>query len=437
MSDLLPDRSPDTPDMPPDGPAGDELRAHAPVIVRRRGIRRRAVEGEAWRDDPWDDTDAVYARVVERSRRSHWPFKVVAYGALLLGVVAILAAGSVGWWYIQKINPAGDPGTAVNFTVNDDDTLESIAARLEQEGLVTDASVFEWYVKRQGGLEPTPGYYQIRPSDHMGNVMRVLATPPELTYRQVTFPEGFTLKKMANRLTQEVPRLLDSEYMAAATDGSIVSEYSQFASPPTNSLEGLLFPDTYQVSNGESAADVVQRQVDLMQRVGRQEQIVEKGYGLGLSAYQVLVIASMVEREAKVEADRPIIARVILNRLRVRSVEYPNGMPLQIDATLFYGQDPDLPVSKLKLIDTPYNTYMYAGLPPTPIANPGRASIHAVLNPAADPSPGMPICRGLAKEDCHLYYYVLSPKDDGSHVFAVTLAQHEANVEKAREAGVL
>ena len=80
---------------------------------------------------------------------------------------------------------------------------------------------------------------------------------------------------------------------------------------------------------------------------------------------------------------------------------------------------------------------MYTGLPPTPIANPGRASIEAVLNPAADPSEGGAECKGLAKEQCHWYYYVLSPKGDGSHVFAVTLAQHEANVEAAREAGVL
>ena len=421
-----------------DGAAADAPAARPPVIVKRRLPFRPAVEGEAWRDDPWDDAEAVHAHVVERERRSRWPFKVIAYAALLLGVVAILVAGTVGWWYIRKINPEGDPGAPVNFTVEADDTLLTISERLEADGLISDAEVFRWYVDRQGGMELTPGYYQIRPSDHMGNVMHALATPPELTYRQVTFPEGFTMSKMASRLEAEVPRLTYADYVAAATDGSVVSQYSQWANPPTTSLEGLLFPDTYQVSNGESAADVVRRQVELMERVGRQEQIVEKGYALGLSAYEVLIIASMVEREAKTDADRPLIARVILNRYRnFDEVAYPNGMPLQIDATLYYGQDPDLPFSQLKAIDSPYNTYMYTGLPPTPIANPGRASIQAVVNPAPDPPEGGAVCKDVPKEQCHWYYYVLSPKGDGSHVFAVTLAQHDANVEAAREAGVL
>jgi len=336
--------------------AHDAPHARPPVIVKRRLPFRPAVEGEAWRDDPWDDADAIYAPVVERARPSRWPFKVVAYAALMVGVVAILVAGSVGWWYIRKINPEGDPGVPINFTVNDGDTLQTVSERLELEGLVSDAGVFRWYVEREGGLELTPGYYQIRPNEHMGNVMHVLATPPELTYRQVTFPEGFTLSKMANRLAEAVPRISYGEYMQAATDGSIVSDYTQFAPPGTTSLEGLLFPDTYQVSNGESAADVIQRQVDLMERVGRQEQIVEKGYALGLSAYDVLIIASMVEREAKTEADRPLIARVIINRYRNDDkVAFPDGMPLQIDATLLYNQDPDLPISQLKLIDTPYS----------------------------------------------------------------------------------
>lgn len=404
-----------------------EVHERPPVVVRRHGVLRRPVHGAPWIDDPWDDIEITEATVVERVRRQLWPVRIITNIALIVGVVAVLVAGSVGWWYIRKINPEGDPGAAVNFTVNDDDTPESVAARLEAAGLVTDDGVFLWYAKRQGGLDLTPGYYQIRPSDHMGNVMGVLRTPPEATYRQITFPEGFTVEKMAERLSREVPRFDVADYVDAAGNGEIRSEYS-----PTSerSLEGLLFPDTYQVSNGESAGQVVERQARLMERVGRQEQIIEKGYALGLSAYQVLIVASMVEREAKVEGDRALVARVILNRIY-------KGMPLQIDATLLYGQDPDLPFSQLKLVDSPYNTYMYPGLPPTPIANPGRASIAAVVNPAADPSQGGVDCKGLAKEDCHWYYYVLSPEDDGSHVFAVTLAQHEANVEKAREAGVL
>ena len=112
-------------------------------------------------------------------------------------------------------------------------------------------------------------------------------------------------------------------------------------------------------------------------------------------------------------------------------------MPLEVDATLLYKQNPDLPFLELKAIDSPYNTYLYAGLPPTPIANPGRAAIKAALNPAPNPSAGDPICREITDgSPCMYIYYVLSDKD-GNHKFAATLAQHQANVQAAIIAGVL
>jgi UPF0755 protein len=138
----------------------------------------------------------------------------------------------------------------------------------------------------------------------------------------------------------------------------------------------------------------------------------------------------MIEREAKFDVDRPKIARVIYNRLAA-------GMLLQIDATLLYGQPPGTPFADVKNIDTPYNTYMHPGLPPTPIANPGRASIEAALNPSPPLGVGDPLCRDLPLgTKCELLYYVVSDAD-GQHVFAVTEAQHGVNVEAARTAGLL
>jgi UPF0755 protein len=151
---------------------------------------------------------------------------------------------------------------------------------------------------------------------------------------------------------------------------------------------------------------------------------------MGLTPYQVLVVASLIEREAAVPEDRAKIARVIYNRLFF-------GMPLQIDASLYYQQDGDLPFSELRQIDSPYNTYMYNGLPPTPIANPGRASIQAALNPAPNPSLGDPICVDLAEGTPCVYLYYVLADTDGRHVFAATIEQHEANVERARELGLL
>jgi UPF0755 protein len=261
----------------------------------------------------------------------------------------------------------------------------------------------------------------------MGNVMVALNTPPLDTYKQVTFPEGYTLAKMGARLNQIMPRLVPADFQAAATDGQIRSKYEPDG---TTSLEGLLFPDTYQVSNGESAATVVTHMVSLMERVGGQENIETKAPLVGMTPYQVLIVASMIEREAKFDVDRAKIARVIYNRL------YFN-MPLGIDATLFYGQDPNLTFAQLKDLDTPYNTYLHTGLPPTPIANPGRASIEAALNPAQNPSQGDPICVDLPKKTPCVYLYYVLADEDGHHVFSATLAQQQANIDKARAAGVL
>jgi UPF0755 protein len=167
-----------------------------------------------------------------------------------------------------------------------------------------------------------------------------------------------------------------------------------------------------------------------MERVGRQEGLDASEKAVGLSPYEVLIVASMIEREAKVAEDRAKISRVIYNRLR-------RNMELQIDATVRYKQATDLPFVDLVAIDTPYNSYLYKGLPPTPIANPGRASIAAALNPAPNPDLADPICKDLKKsEKCEYIYYVIADKE-GRHVFAATLAQHDANVEAARTAGLI
>lgn len=385
------------------------------------------VDDRSWHRDPWDDADVTDALVVERPRRQRRPFKWFMWLLCYLGLAGLVAVGAAGLWYSQQVNPKGDPGAAITFTVTADDTLETVSERLHSEGLIESASVFRWYVERHDGLELIPGYFRIRPDDHMGNIMRVLRTPPSETFTKVTFPEGFTFDKMGHRLEEKVPRLLAVDFKVAATEGSIRSVWSPEG---TNSLEGLLFPDTYQVSNGESAGQIIERMVKLMERVGRQENIEERAPLVGMSPYQVLIVASLIEREARVPEDRARIARVIYNRLYL-------GMPLGIDAALFYGQDPTLSFSEVKALDTPYNTYLNTGLPPTPIANPGRASIAAALNPVANPSLGDPICVGLTDGSPCLYLYYVLADEDGGHAFSATLEQHEANIEIARTKGLL
>lgn len=391
---------------------------------RRRSPGSESEPGLDWYEDPWDGLDEIWRIETERlGRQRRWMGAILAVLAVC-GVIALLVAGAMGLWMVRQLNPPGQAVVAERFEVTATDTVETLARRLEAEGFIVNAGAFEWYTQRQGGLDLVPGTYLLRAGDHVGNLLGVLRTPPSQTFTRVVFPEGFTIDQMGRRLVSRLPDLDADQFSRLALEsGTVRSAYQ-----PENitSLEGLLFPDTYQIAGDETEVRVLERMVSLMERVGRQEGIEDSAF----SPHQILTIASMIEREAKVDEDRAKISRVIYNRLRL-------GMPLQIDATLYYGQDPDTSFVVLRERDTPYNTYLYTGLPPTPIANPGRASIRAALNPAPNPPPGDPICRELdPSEDCLYLYYVLADTE-GRHAFASTLEQHERNIESAREAGVL
>ena len=349
----------------------------------------------------------------------------------VLALVAVIY-GAYQFWYLRQVNPSGDPSAAEIFTITETDDLLTISKRLEQEGFIVNDSVFRSYVSSKGGLEVAAGFYTVKPLDHVGNILRILRTPPNETLTKITFPEGFTLAQMAQRLGDEVKSVNESDFLLKTGDtpAEISAVRSVYQPESITSLEGLLFPDTYLINGDQTATQVAQQMLKLMERVGRQEGLDDSMNAVGLTPYEVLTIASIIEREAKVPEDRAKISRVIYNRLSL-------GMPLEIDATLFYKQNTDLPFLELKAIDSPYNSYLYTGLPPTPISNPGRAAINAALNPAPNPSSGDPICREITDgSPCSYLYYVLSDKD-GHHVFAATLAQHQINVQAAIVAGVL
>ena len=398
----------------------------APPPRPRRVPRRKRVVDD-WRNDPWDDTSDLSAVQLDRSRRGSVIGRIVGFSFFAVLAVMILVAGAAGYWVLRQVNPPGDAGAKVNFTINQGDTIETLALRLEQQGIITNAKVFKQYVKRKGGYVPLVGYYTVRPKDTMGNILAVLKTPPALTFETVTFPEGFTFQDMGKRLGTKVPRLNVVNFATASTDGQV---RSKFEPEGINSLEGLLFPDTYQVAGNEDETSVVKRMVNRMERVAVKQGIEKVPPFAGsetcpVGPYQVLTVASIIEKEAKTDEDRGKISRVIWNRLAL-------GIKLEVDATLRYGADPATPFAQLRDTDTPYNTYLHPCLPPTPIANPGAKSIAAAVNPAADPP--LTACGKVAKE-CHYLYYVLKDKD--SHVFATNVEDHDRNVAAAQAAGLL
>ena len=380
-----------------------------------------------WHDDPWDRVSETSIDSLESLSPEFEQLRGITRTVAIVVAASLLFLGAIGFWTIRVLNPSGNPGVAVNFTVNDGDTISSIASRLENAGIVSNATIFRWYASTKGKIILTPGYYALHPRDDAGSIIEALATPPAQTFNSVTFPEGMTVAQMAQRLAEKMTFMKVADFVAASQDISIPSTLR----PKTvTSLEGLLFPDTYQISGDDTEARVVARLASMMERVARQVDLTAGAKNRGFSPYEILIIASLIEREAKVPADRSKIAQVIFNRLAKK-------MKLEVDASVKYGQDPAMSWTDMKATDTPYNTYLHEGLPPTPIANPGKASIQAALAPFGTPPPTDAACVGLSVGvKCEYLYYVLADAA-GSHVFATTYEQHLANVEKAKAAGLL
>ena len=380
-----------------------------------------------WHDDPWDRVNEVPEDLLESTPREFRQLRGVTRTVAIVVVASVLFLGSLGWWAVGVLNPSGEPGVAVNFTVNDGDTISSVASRLHSAGIISNATIFRWYVSTKGTIALTPGYYALKPKDNAGSIVEALSTPPAQTFISVTFPEGMTVAQMAQRLSEKMTFMKPEDFMAAANSPDTASELR-----PTSqtSLEGLLFPDTYQISGDDTESRVVARLVSMMERVSRQVELTAGAKARGFSPYEILIIASLIEREAKVATDRSKIAQVIYNRLAKK-------MKLEIDASVKYGQDPAMSWTDMKATDTPYNTYINKGLPPTPIANPGKASIQAALAPFGSPPASDQACTGLpAGVKCEYLYYVLAD-EAGGHVFATTYEQHLLNVEKSKTAGLL
>jgi len=380
-----------------------------------------------WHDDPWDRVNEVPEDLLESTPREFRQLRGVTRTVAIVVVASVLFLGSLGWWAVGVLNPSGEPGVAVNFTVNDGDTISSVASRLHSAGIISNATIFRWYVSTKGTIALTPGYYALKPKDNAGSIIEALSTPPAQTFISVTFPEGMTVAQMAQRLSEKMTFMKPEDFMAAANSTDTASELRPKSQ---TSLEGLLFPDTYQISGDDTESRVVARLVSMMERVSRQVELTAGAKARGFSPYEILIIASLIEREAKVATDRSKIAQVIYNRLSKK-------MKLEIDASVKYGQDPSMTWTEMKATDTPYNTYINAGLPPTPIANPGKASIQAALAPFGAPPTSDPACTGLpAGVKCEYLYYVLAD-EAGGHVFATTYEQHLLNVEKSKAAGLL
>jgi len=245
------------------------------------------------------------------------------------------------------------------------------------------------------------GTYRVEKAMSISEFIDMLAEGTPADHVKVTLPEGYTMVQCAKELARR-GIVAEDKFMAVATDPDVCTSLGI----PAANLEGYLFPDTYFLVPNTSALDVVHVMVGRFRQVAGELRVSADSVS-ATELHDIVKIASIVEREAMVDSEKPLIAAVIYNRL-------DRGMRLQCDTTIRYGLNKygrHLTYADLDA-DTPYNTYRYSGLPPTPICNPGRSALDAALRPA----------------DSNYLYFV--SRNDGTHKFSQTLAEHNAAVHK-------
>jgi UPF0755 protein len=332
------------------------------------------------------------------------------YVLVLIALPFVLALG----WFGYQVQAGGDDGQRVAFEVEQGMGNADVADALADAGVIDSALAFKLWSTVTGAGPFEAGTYELHEGQGIRGAIGVLDEgPPRVANADLLLPPGLSVQQVAKRVG-ELPGKSEEAFLAAVQSGTIQSKYQQ---PGQTSLEGFLFPDTYFIGADELEESIVRR------LVARFDEIADK-VGLanvqGLTPYEAVVAASLIQTEAKLAEDAPLISAVIRNRLA-------DGTPLQIDSTLCYARlqstgagCPPPPTNADKEIDSPYNTYRVTGLPPTPISSVTEASLAAAIAPA----------------DVPYTYYVIAD-ENGKHAFATTLEEHDRNVAAAREKGLL
>lgn len=316
------------------------------------------------------------------------------------------------WSILYRVEEVVTEGRPVQIEIENGSTTAAIGAQLAEAGVIPNRTMFRVQARigrADGKLRS--GVYDLATGMSYSSVLDQLQAGPLIEYMSVTIPEGFVVEQVADRLEKQAGIPAD-ETLALAKGGAreFVEDHPYLEDAYDGSLEGYLFPKTYRLKQGATAREALEMMLDQFDR-----EIVEvdteaaKSRGLGLN--ELVVLASMVEREAQLDRERPIVASVIMNRLA-------KNMLLEIDATVEYV----LPGNRFRLsyrdteVDSPYNTYRNKGLPPGPIASPGLASLQAAATPA----------------DTRFIYYVLTGKD-GTHTFTTNRADFLKAKQKSKE----
>jgi len=332
----------------------------------------------------------------ERPNRRRKAVAVLGASAAGIALVVIILLGVAIWAVFFASANDGEAGRPVQIEVAAGASTAQIARTLAQSGVIENANAFRLTARLSGADGRLKvGVYDLSTGMSNKEAINALQAGPKASYVSVTIPEGYVIAQIADRLETQagIPR---DEFLKLARTGAgeFVGKHPYLADVYEGSLEGYLFPKTYRIREGSTPRDVIEmmlRQFDTEMREVDTSASAERG----MSLHELVVLASMIERESKLDDERPLVSSVIHNRL-------VKNMRLEIDATIEYV----LPGNRFRLtyrdlrIDSPYNTYRRTGLPPGPISSPGLASLKAAASPA----------------DTNYLYYVLTGKD-GSHTF--------------------
>ncbi len=370
--------------------------------------------GDGYGDDDylgWDDEDEFVT-----VRSSGYRVLRAVLALVVLVVIGFLLVTGVRGWFSSQLDPSGPQGEALTLTVPAGATTGDIAQQLEDEGVVPNSTFFRYYADWKGYGNFQAGEYQMNLNSSADEAIAVLqAGPVPPTFNRFGVREGLWVNEMLPKLAEQLPGMTAADLQAVLDSGQIQPRYRPEG---VTSWEGLLFPAFYDIEDDATPAEVIAKMNDEFSRVTG-----ELGYGgaeakVGYSAYDVIKVASMIEAEAKTDADRPKIARVIYNRLREQRA-------LEIDAICLYGagtRDPSILVRKY--LDNEGSTGPYAcrkdvSLPATPIAAPGRASLEAALNPA----------------EGDWFYYVVADAE-GNHLFTADYDEFVNQKNKSQAEGL-
>ena len=350
---------------------------------------------------------------------SRWLRVLIGVGVTALVVIvtatglARMIGGAVGDSTDETEEVSVAPNLDVEIVVPPGASARQIGNILAEAGVIRSANEFELEVRDQAvANQLRAGSYQLVTGMDIDAVLPVLLRGPIADAYRVTIPEGLRVSEIIVILAEASGREVE-EFETALLGGEVATDLRIMPDQPTFSdWEGLLFPDTYEFLRDSPPSEILQILADTMQeRVGGVDwtAITEAGF----DSYQGIIIASLIEAEVRVAEERPMVASVIFNRLG-------EGMALQIDASVLYGLNTRDPALFDNESESLYNLYKYAGLPPTPIGAPGRASLEAAAAPA----------------ETGFFFYVLSTPE-GGHTFAETFDEHLANIERSRAAGIL